>query len=80
MARLKQGKRYLTRYVSNRSLRRTSECFLSSLLCKALIMQTKGKGSKVLVAICKDRSRLLTFPRGDTPQGVRNKARKGRRI
>lgn len=30
-------------------------------------MQTKGKGSKVLVAICKDRSRLLTFPRGDSP-------------
>lgn len=56
-----------TRYVSNRSFRRTRECFLSSLLCKALIMQTKGKGSKVLVAICKDRSRLLTFPRGDSP-------------
>ena len=30
-------------------------------------MQTKGKGSKVLVAIYKDRSRLLTFPRGDSP-------------
>ena len=40
-------------------------------------MQTKGKGSKVLVAICKDRSRLLTFPRGDWSQGQRNKARKG---
>ena len=79
-ARLKQGKRYPTRYVSNRSSRRTSECFLSSLLCKALIMQTKGKGSKVLVADRKVRSRLLTFSRGDLPQGLRHQARKGRKI
>ena len=43
-------------------------------------MQTKGKGSKVLVAICKDRSRLLTFPRGDWSQGQRNKSRKGERF
>jgi len=33
-------------------------------------MQTKGKGSKVLVADRKVRSRLLTFPRGHTPKGV----------
>ena len=79
-ARLKQGKRYLTRYVSNRSSRRTSRCFLSLLLCKAWIMQTKGKGSKVFVDTRNGRSRLLTFPRGDWSQDQRNKARKGRRI
>jgi len=43
-------------------------------------MQTKGKGSKVFVAARKSRSRLLTFPRGDLPKGLRHKARKGRRI
>jgi hypothetical protein len=45
-----QGKRYLSRYVCNRSLRSTSECFLSSLLWKVRIMMGKGKGSKVLSA------------------------------
>ena len=79
-AGLKQGKRYPVRYVSHRSFRRTSECFLSSLLCKALIMPPKGKGAKVLVAAIKSRSRLLTFPRGDLPKGLRHKARKGRSI
>jgi len=43
-------------------------------------MQTKGKGLKVLVATRKGRSRLLTFPRGDLPKGLRHKARKGRRF
>ena len=43
-------------------------------------MQTKGKGSKVLVATRKSRSRLLTFPRGDWSQGQRNKSRKGEKF
>lgn len=30
-------------------------------------MQAKGKGSKVLAADRQIRSRLLTFPRGDSP-------------
>ena len=34
----------------DRSLRRTSKCFLSLLLCKALIMLAKGKAPKVLAA------------------------------
>lgn len=40
-------------------------------------MQAKGKGLKVLVADRKIRSRLLTFPRGDSPQGLRYQTRKG---
>ena len=41
-------------------------------------MLDKGKGPKVLIAARKGWSRLLTFPRGDTPQGVRYR-RKARR-
>jgi 5-methylcytosine-specific restriction endonuclease McrA len=40
-------------------------------------MTAKGKAPKVLIAARKGRSRLLTFPRGDTPQSVRYKTRKG---
>ena len=36
------GKRYPVRYVSNRSFRGSSECLLSSLLCKVLIAAREG--------------------------------------
>jgi len=51
-------------YVSNRSFRRTSRCFLSLLHCKALIMQTKGKGSKVLVADREGQEPVIDIPEG----------------
>jgi 5-methylcytosine-specific restriction endonuclease McrA len=37
----------------------------------------KGKAPKVFTAKAQGRSRLQTFPRGDRPQGLRDKARKG---
>jgi hypothetical protein len=40
-------------------------------------MLAKGKAPKVFAAKAQGRSRLQTFPRGDRPQGLRNKARKG---
>jgi hypothetical protein len=40
-------------------------------------MLAKGKAPKVFTAKAQGRSRLQTFPRGDGPQGPRNKARKG---
>lgn len=43
-----------------------------------LIKKAKGKAPKVIIAIRKDGSRFVTFPRGDTLQEVRNKARKGK--
>ena len=72
-----QGKRYPIRYVNHRSFRRTSKCFLSLLLCKALIMLGQGKGPKVETAACKSWSRLWTFPRGAASQEARHQARKG---
>ena len=63
--------------VDNRSFRRTSKCFLSLLLCKALIMLGQGKGPKVDAAACKSWSRLPTFPRGAVSQEARHQARKG---
>ena len=72
-----QGKRYPARYVSNRSFRHTSKCFLSLLLCKDRITKAKGKAPKVLSAARKSGSRLLTSPRGDTLQGVRYKTLAG---
>jgi hypothetical protein len=39
-------------------------------------MLVKGKAPKVQIAASR-RSRSLTFPRGDGPQGPRHKARKG---
>ena len=61
----------------DRSFRRTSKCFLSLLLCKALTMLGKGKGPKVDAAACKSWSRLPTFPRGAVSQEARHQARKG---
>ena len=64
-------------HVNHRSLRRTSKCFLSLLLCKVLIMLGQGKGPKVETAACKSWSRLWTFPRGAASQEARHQARKG---
>ena len=48
-----QGERYPTRYVSNRSFRRTSKCFLSLLLCKDRITKAKAGVIKATVSIFK---------------------------
>lgn len=40
-------------------------------------MKAKGKAPKVLIPARNSGRRLLTFPRGDTSQEVRYKARKG---
>lgn len=49
--------------VTHRSFRRTSECFLSSLLCKVGIMLAKGKASKVPTAAARRE------PVWDSPEG-----------
>jgi hypothetical protein len=47
------------------------------LHCKVEITKAKGKAPKVSAAARKGGSRLLTFPKGDMPKGMRHKARKG---
>jgi 5-methylcytosine-specific restriction endonuclease McrA len=62
---------YIGRYVFDRCKRRTSECFLSSLLCKALIMLAKGKGPKVFASTAQALGAGQRLCRGEMHREVR---------